>query len=49
MDFELFKRFQVKAGLTRFSLARLIATLIANLLEFLFGQEVHHGDIQGLH
>jgi hypothetical protein len=36
-DFELFKRFQVKAGLTRFSLDRLIATLIANPPEFLCG------------
>jgi hypothetical protein len=47
-DFKLFKRFHIKAGLTRFSLDRLITTLISNPLEFGFGQEVLHGDLQYL-
>jgi hypothetical protein len=48
-DFELFKRFPVKVGLTKLCSHRLIATLIANPSELYFGQEVVHGDPQCLH
>jgi hypothetical protein len=43
MDFELFKRFRVKAELTELSSHRLIAAPIANPPELHFGQEVLHG------
>jgi hypothetical protein len=45
MDFELFKRFWVKAELTELNSDRLIAILIANPPELQFGQEVLHGDL----
>jgi hypothetical protein len=45
MDFEIFKRFRVKASLTEMCSYRLIATLLANPPNFLFVQEVHHGDL----
>jgi hypothetical protein len=48
-DFELFKRFWVKAGLTELCSHRLVATLIANPAELHFGQEVLHGDLKCLH
>jgi hypothetical protein len=48
-NFEWFKRFQVKAGLTELWSHRLIATPIANQTEVHFGQEVCHGDLQCLH
>jgi hypothetical protein len=49
MDFEIFKRFRVQAGLTDLFLNRLIATLFSNRLELHFGQGVLHGDLQSLH
>jgi hypothetical protein len=48
-DFELFKRFQIKACLTDMCSYRLIATLFSNRPEVQFGQEVLHGDLQNLH
>jgi hypothetical protein len=48
-DFQLFKRFQVKAGLTDLCSYRLIATLFANLPELHFEQGVFHGYLQSLH
>jgi hypothetical protein len=47
--FELFKRFRVKAGLTKLCSHRLIATLIANPPELHFGQEELHANLQCLH
>jgi hypothetical protein len=49
MDFELFKTFQVKVGLTAMCSYKLIATPIANPGELHFGQGVHHDDLQDLH
>jgi hypothetical protein len=48
-DFELIKRFWVKADLTGLSSYRLIATLIANPPDLLLEQEVIHSDVQTLH
>jgi hypothetical protein len=48
MDFELFERFQVKAGLTDLCSYRLIVTLIPNRPELHFGQGVLHGHLQSL-
>jgi hypothetical protein len=48
-DFELFKRFHVKVGLTKMCSYKLIATPNANLGELHFGQGVHQDDLQGLH
>jgi hypothetical protein len=45
-DFEIFKRFLVKASLTEIYSYRLIATLLANPPGLLFRQEVLHGDLQ---
>jgi hypothetical protein len=47
-DFELLKRFQVKAGLTDLCSNRLIATIFPNRTKFHFGQGVLHGDLQSL-
>jgi hypothetical protein len=49
IDFEIFKRFRVKAGLTDLCLYKLIATPIANAGELHFGEGVHCDDLQGLH
>jgi hypothetical protein len=48
-DFEIFKIFQVKTGLTDLCSIRLIATIFSNRLELLFGQGVLHGALQTLH
>jgi hypothetical protein len=48
MDFELFKRFQVKVGLTEMCSYKLIATPIPNPEELHFRQGVHHDYIKGL-
>jgi hypothetical protein len=45
MDFELFKRFWVKAELTEMWSHMLIAILIANPQEPHFRQDVLHGDL----
>jgi hypothetical protein len=45
-EFELFKRFQVKAGLTDLCSYRLISTLFPNQPELQFGQGVRLGDLQ---
>jgi hypothetical protein len=42
----MFKRFRVKASLTEMCSYRLIATLLTNPPELLFGQEVLHGELQ---
>jgi hypothetical protein len=47
-DFEIFKRFRVKASLTEMCSYRLIATLLVNPLELHFGG-VLHGDTQCLY
>jgi hypothetical protein len=49
MNFKIFKRFWVKAGLTEMCSYKLIATPIANPGELHFGQVVHHYDLQGLY
>jgi hypothetical protein len=49
MDFELFKRFRVKAGLTNLRSNRLIATLFLNRSELHFGQGLLHCDLQSLY
>jgi hypothetical protein len=49
MDFELIKRFQVKAGLIDLCSYSLIATLFPNRPELNFGQGVIHSDLQTLH
>jgi hypothetical protein len=49
MNFELFKRFRVKAELTELCSHSLIATLIVNPPGIHFGQEVIHGELQYLH
>jgi hypothetical protein len=49
MEFELFKIFRVKAGLTQLCSHGLIAILIEILPELHFGQEVFDGDLQYLH
>jgi hypothetical protein len=49
MDFEIFKRFRVKAGLTELYSYRLIATLFPNQTELHFWQGVLYGDQQSLH
>jgi hypothetical protein len=48
-NFELFQRFQAKAGLKDLCSLSLIASLIANRPGFHFGQEVHYGYLQGLY
>jgi hypothetical protein len=48
-DFELFKRFQVKVGLTKMCSYKLITTPIANPRELHIGQGVHYDDLKGLH
>jgi hypothetical protein len=48
-DFELLKRFLVKARLTKMCSDRLMETLIANTPDLHFGQEVLLGDLQCLH
>jgi hypothetical protein len=48
-NFELFKRFQIKAGLTYLCSYRLIATLFPNQPEVQFEQGVLYGDLQSLH
>jgi hypothetical protein len=47
-DFELFKRFRVKAGLTGFNSDRVIVTLIANPPELLLGQGMIQSDLHCL-
>jgi hypothetical protein len=47
-DFEIFKIFRVKAGLTDLCSYKLIATPIANPGELHFGEGVHGDDLQGL-
>jgi hypothetical protein len=47
-DYELFKIFIVKAGLTGLCSYRLIASLTANPPELHFGQEVIHSNLQSL-
>jgi hypothetical protein len=49
MDFEIFKRFHVKAGLTHMCSYRLIATLFSNQPGLHFGQGVLRGDAKSLH
>jgi hypothetical protein len=49
MDFKLIKWFWVKASSTGLCSIWLIASLIANPLELLFGQEMPHSDLQDLH
>jgi hypothetical protein len=44
MDFELFTRFRVKAGLTEICSNKLVATTIANLSKLKVGQRVLHDD-----
>jgi hypothetical protein len=48
MDFELFKRFQLKVGLTEMCSYKLIATPIANPGELHFPQGVFHCVLQSL-
>jgi hypothetical protein len=48
-DFEIFKTFQVKTGLTDLCSIGLIATIFSNRPELLFGQGVLHGALQTLH
>jgi hypothetical protein len=48
-DFELLKRFRVKAGLTDLCSYRLIVTLFPNQLELHFRQIVLHSDLQSFH
>jgi hypothetical protein len=49
MDFELFKRFRVKAELTKLCSQRLMVTTAANPPEPNFGHEVLHCDLKRLH
>jgi hypothetical protein len=49
MNFKIFKRFRVKAGLTDLCSNRMIATLFPNRPELYFGQGVLHGNLQSLY